>query len=199
MAEIKEEFIVLDVFSNYKVTELGTDETKIMNLQEAKRVAKEEAQIGKILDIGNTTLFLVNNIKDSLDSLLNVTFDLMQQEEIKYLEEFGVCLDRVINSFIYNPKPLNEMKGEFVVYDKLMDFVVSDEDGKFIIHSYEELEEYNNLAFVDISKNVCENLSEAIDRFETLSDCIEIILLPEEKMLLENINNSLYKLAEIYS
>ena len=66
------------------------------------------------------------------------------------------------------------------------------------MHSYEELNEYNEFLFVDISGNTYENLSEVLDRFETLSDCFEIFLLPEEKVLLENIENSLHKLAEIY-
>ena len=196
--EVKKDFIVLDVLSNYIVVKPENGEIDLMSIDDAISTSKE-VQIGRIIDTGNTTKKLISEMKDSIDSILNVTFDFLSESEVDEVKEFGVCFDRLKCSFEYDKEPINSIIGEFVVFDKMTNSMITNENGEFVIHSYDELNEYTDFLFADVSKNTYDNLEETLEKFNIISNYFEEITLRDDIKYIDKIDENLHKMLNMYS
>lgn len=196
--EVKKDFIVIDILSNYIVVKPEDGDIDLMCLDRAISTSKE-VQIGRILDTGNTTKNLISEIKDNIDSILNVTFDFLSESEVDEVSEFGICFDRLKCSFEYDKEPINNIIGEFVVFDKMTNSMITNENGEFVIHSYDELNEYSDFLFADASKNTYDNLVKTLEKFNTISVYLAEIALSDDIKYIDKIDENLHKLCDMYS
>lgn len=199
MQKENKDFMVVDVFSQYMIVSPENGHVEMMDINRAKEVAEKEAQIGRIIDTGHTTKNLFETITENLDSLLNVIFDFLTDDEVKEFEKFGKFLGIAMDTYIYNKKGNDSIIGEFAVYDTETDDILRDEDYNFIHHSYSEIDgTVNNFYFVDITSNSYEILDILRNQYEIIYNISEVMSLKEEDYI-DKIEESINNLLELYS
>lgn len=193
------DFMVMDIFSQYILVSEEDGYIEMMDIDRSKEASKEEAQIGRVIDTGKTTENLFNSITENLDSVLNVIFDFLNEEEVEEFKKFGKLLKLARGTYIYDKCVSDDVIGEFAVYDTDTEEVLRDEEYNFIHHTYAEVgETVNNFHFVDMTNNSYKILEMLLDQCETIHNISEVLLLKNENYMNE-IESSVEKLLDLYN